>query len=128
MADNDLITQITNIIIEQTINEKIPTVVFLSDIEKRVLVKNLFGTIKGGNRNTETFTQEEWKEISNIMEELAEIPLLLKEINNINKLKEDTENFIVSMEGRKGLVIINSKENISDKNFTTNENISIMII
>ena len=127
MADNDLITQITDIIIEQTVNQKIPTVVFMA-IKKEDLVKNLFWTLKVGNKNESTFTQEDWKQVAEIMQQLSNIPLLLKETIDVNYIKTETQTFITGMDGRNGLVIINSKENISATEFTTSEKISIMII
>ena len=128
MADNDLIAQITDIIIEQTVNQKIPTVVFIA-IKKEDLVKNLFWTLKEGNKNESTFTQEDWKQVAEIMQQLSNIPLLLKETIDINYIKTETQTFIAGMEGKKGLVIINSKEKISEQNFNTDkENIQIIVI
>lgn len=128
MADNDLIAQITDIIIEQTVNQKVPTVVFMA-IKKEDLVKNLFWTLKEGNKNESTFTQEDWKQVAEIMQQLSNIPLLLKETIDINYIKTETQTFIAGMEGKKGLVIINSKEKISEQNFNTDkENIQIIVI
>lgn len=127
MADNDLITQITDIIIEQTVNQKIPTVVFMA-IKKEDLVKNLFWTLNEGNKNESTFTQEDWKKVAEIMKQLSDIPLLLKETSEVNDIKKETETFITGMDGRKGLVLINSKEKISEKDFIQKDNISVMVI
>ena len=128
MADNDLIAQITDIIIKQTVNQKVPTVVFMA-IKKEDLVKNLFWTLKEGNKNESTFTQEDWKQVAEIMQQLSNIPLLLKETIDINYIKTETQTFIAGMEGKKGLVIINSKEKISEQNFNTDkENIQIIVI
>ena len=127
MADNNLITKITDIIIEQTVNKKIPTVVFMS-VKKEDLVKNLFWTLKSGNKDESTFTQEDWKQVAEIMGKLSNIPLLLKETIDVNYIKTETQTFITGMDGRKGLVIINSKENISDKDFTRKDNISVIVI
>ena len=127
MADNNLITKITDIIIEQTVNKKIPTVVFMA-IKKEDLVKNLFWTLKEGNKNESTFTQEDWKQVAKIMQQLSNIPLLLKETIDVNYIKTETQSFITGMDGRNGLVIINSKENISATEFTTGKNISIIIL
>ena len=127
MADNDLIAQITDIIIEQTVNQKVPTVVFMA-IKKEDLVKNLFWTLKEGNKNESTFTQEDWKQVAKIMQQLSDIPLLLKETIDVNYIKTETETFITGMDGRKGLVIIHSKENISEKDFSIKDNISVIVI
>lgn len=127
MADNNLITKITDIIIEKTVKQKIPTVVFMS-IKKEDLVKNLFWTIKSGNKDESTFTQEDWNEVAEIMKQLSDIPLLLKETTDVNYIKTETQTFITGMDGRNGMVIINSKEDISATEFTTSEKISIMII
>ena len=62
------------------------------------------------------------------MQKLSGIPLLLKETTDVNYIKTETQTFITGMEGRNGLVIINSKENISATDFITSEKISIMII
>ena len=42
----EIITKITDIVIQQTIGQKIPTVIFLSDIDKGSLVKNIIWSIK----------------------------------------------------------------------------------
>ena len=97
-------------------------------IKKEDLVKNLFWTLKEGNKNESTFTQEDWKQVAEIMQQLSNIPLLLKETIDVNYIKTETQTFITGMDGRNGLVIINSKENISATEFTTSEKISIMII
>ena len=55
MTEDSLIAKITDIIIEQTVNKKIPTVVFMS-VKKEDLVKNLFWTLKSGNKDESTFT------------------------------------------------------------------------
>ena len=127
MADNNLITKITDIIIEKTVKQKVPTVVFMS-VKKEDLVKNLFWTLKSGNKDESTFTQEDWKQVAKIMQQLSNIPLLLKETNDVNYIKTETQTFIIGMDGRKGLVIINSKENISEKNFSIKDNISVIVI
>jgi len=127
MADNNLIAQISDIIIEQTVNQKIPTVVFMA-IKKEDLVKNLFWTLKEGNKNESTFTQEDWKQVTKIMQQLSNIPLLLKETIDVNYIKTETQTFITGMDGREGLVIIHSKENISEKDFSIKDNISVIVI
>ena len=126
MTDNNIITQITDIVIQQTIKKKIPTVVFLSSIDKGSLVRNIIWSIKDGNKNENTFTSDDWEKIAEIIQKLAEIPLLLKETSDINEIKKDTENFIAEMNNRKGLVIINLEEKISETEFTTDKNISII--
>lgn len=127
MTENSLITKITDIIIEKTVKQKIPTVVFMS-IKKADLVKNLFWTLKCGNKDESTFTEEDWNQVAEIMKQLSDIPLLLKETHEVDDIKKETETFITGMDGRKGLVIINSKENISDKDFTRKDNISVIVI
>lgn len=128
MTEDSLIAKITDIIIKQTVNQKIPTVVFMA-IKKEDLVKNLFWTLKEGNKNESTFTQEDWKQVAEIMQQLSNIPLLLKETIDINYIKTETQTFIAGMKGKKGLVIINSKEKISEQNFNTDkENIQIIVI
>ena len=127
MADNNLITKITDIIIEKTVKQKVPTVVFMS-VKKEDLVKNLFWTLKSGNKDESTFTQEDWKQVAKIMQQLSNIPLLLKETIDVNYIKTETQTFIIGMDGRKGLVIINSKENISEKDFSIKDNISVIVI
>jgi len=128
MADNNLITKIMDIIIEKTVKQKIPTVVFMS-IKREDLVKNLFWTLKSGNKNESTFSQDDWNQVAEIMQKLSGIPLLLKETTDVNYIKTETQTFIAGMEGKKGLVIINSKEKISEQNFNTDkENIQIIVI
>ena len=127
MADNNLIKRITDIIIEETVNKKIPTIIILSEIEREDLVKNLFWTMKSGNKNEETFTSDDWKEVTEIMRNLSEIPLLIKNDNAINNLQEDIEYFIREMGSRKGVVVINS-DKVQTKDFFTNDNISIIVL
>ena len=97
-------------------------------IKKEDLVKNLFWTLKEGNKNESTFTQEDWKQVAEIMQQLSNIPLLLKETIDVNYIKTETQTFITGMDGRKGLVIIHSKENISEKDFSIKDNISVIVI
>ena len=127
MTENSLIIEITDIIIEQTVNKNIPTVVFMS-IKKADLVKNLFWTLKSGNKDENTFTEEDWNQVAGIMKQLSDIPLLLKETGEVNDIKKETETFITGMDVRKGLVIIHSKENISEKDFSIKDNISVIVI
>ena len=127
MTENSLIIEITDIIIEQTVNKNIPTVVFMS-IKREDLVKNLFWTLKSGNKDEITFTEEDWNQVAGIMKQLSDIPLLLKETGEVNDIKKETETFITGMDGRKGLVIIHSKENISEKDFSIKDNISVIVI
>ena len=127
MADNNLITKITDIIIEKTVKQKIPTVVFMS-IKKEDLVKNIFRTLKSGNKDENSFTQDDWNQVAEIMKQLSDIPLLLKETTDVNYIKTETQTFITGMDGRNGMVIINSKEDISATEFTTGKNISIIIL
>ena len=129
MADNGLISKITDIVIQQTVNQKIPTVIFLSDIDKGSLLKNVISKLYGSDENIfADYSFTPWEKVAEIMRNLAEIPLLLKETFDIKEIKTGTKNFIAGMEGEKGLVIINSKEKISATDFTTDENIIIMII
>ena len=97
-------------------------------IKREDLVKNLFLTLKSGNKDESTFTQEDWNEVAEIMGKLSNIPLLLKETTDVNYIKTETQTFITGMEGRKGLVIIDSKEKISEKDFTKRDNISVIVI
>lgn len=127
MTDNTLITHITDIVVEKTIKQKIPTVVFLSHIDKGSLVKNIIWSIKDGNKNENTFTSDDWEKIAKIMQNLAEIPLLLKVTSDINDIQKETENFINEMNKRTGIVIIDS-DNIQTKDFTTKKNISIIVV
>ena len=78
MTEDSLITKITDIIIKKTVKQKIPTVVFMS-IKREDLVKNLFWTLKSGNKDESTFTEEDWNQVAEIMKQLSDIPLLLKE-------------------------------------------------
>lgn len=123
----DIITQITNLVLQRTIRQKTPTVIFLTGVEKSDLIKNIIRSVKDGNRNEETFTSDDWKEVSDIMWNLAEIPLLVKETSDYNEIKSETEIFIKEMNHSKGLVIINLKD-VQSKDFTTKENISIIVL
>lgn len=130
MADNNLIKRITDIVIQQTIGQKIPTVIFLSDIDKGSLLKNVISKLYGSDENIfADYSFTPWEKVAEIMRNLAEIPLLLKETSDLNEIKTETESFIAGMEGKKGLVIINLKENVSEQKFNTDkENIQIIVI
>ena len=112
MTKESSLTKITEIIVNETVNKKIPTVVFMS-IKTEDLVKDLFLTLKSGNKDERSFSQEDWNQVAEIMQKLSGIPLLLKETTDVNYIKTETQTFITGMEGRKGLVIINLKENMS---------------
>ena len=130
MADNGLISKITDMVIQQTVNQKIPTVIFLSDIDKGSLLKNVISKLYGSDENIfADYSFTPWEKIAEIMRNLAEIPLLLKETSDISEIKTETENFIANMAEKRGLIIINSKEKISEQNFNTDkENIQIIVI
>ena len=127
MTEDNLIKTITDIVIEKTVNQRIPTVVFLSDIDKGGLVKNIIWSIKGGNQEEEKFLSDDWQKVAEIMQTLAEVPLLLKETSDISEIKTETENFIKEINKSKGAVIINAK-GIQVEDFTTKENISIIVL
>ena len=93
-------------------------------------IKNVISKLYGSDENIfADYSFTPWEKVAEIMRNLAEIPLLLKETFDINEIKTETENFITGMEGKKGLVIINSKEKISEQNFNTDkENIQIIVI
>jgi len=55
VMSEEIITKITDIVIQQTIGQKIPTVIFLSDIDKGSLVKNIIWSIKGGTQEEDKF-------------------------------------------------------------------------
>lgn len=127
MTEDNLINAITVVVIEKTVNQKIPTVVFLSDIDKGGLVKNIIWSIKGGNQEEDKFLSDDWQKVAEIMQTLAEVPLLLKETSDLNEIKKETENFIKEINKSKGAVIINAK-GIQVEDFTTKENISIIVL
>ncbi|MBQ6516032.1 hypothetical protein IJI31_02520 [bacterium] len=80
MTYNNLISQITDIITEQTISKKIPTVIFLSDISKEELIKNIICKLSGCD--TDIFSDPSntpWVKITEIMQTLTETPMFLKE-------------------------------------------------
>ena len=126
MTKDSSLTKITEIIVNETVNKKIPTVVFMS-IKTEDLVKNLFLTLKSGNKDENTFTEEDWNQIAEIMKQLSDIPLLLKETADLNEIKTETENFIREINKGNGSVIINAK-GIQVKDFTMKENISIIVV
>lgn len=129
MADNNLVSKITDIIIQQTVNQKIPTLVILSGINKGDLVKNIIQTLKGGNSDENTFSSDEWEVVAEIMQRLAEIPLLLKESTDINEIQTETEEFIINLGKTEGLIIICcNKDTFTRTQFTKKENISIIVL
>ena len=128
MPDKPLITKITDLVIQQTIRQRIPTIVFLSDITSSELIKNIISRLCGSKNDIFGDTlSTPWAKVADIMEELAEIPLLVREISDTDKMHTDAEGFIGEMKKNKGLVIINS-EHVQGKQFTTKENISIMFL
>ena len=128
MADNDLIVNITDIVIQQTINKKIPTVIFLSDIDKGSLLKNVISKLYGSDENIfADYSFTPWEKVAEIMQRLAAIPLLLKETSDINEIKTETEEFINSLGKTEGLIIICTNEDAFSQ-FTKKENISIIVL
>ena len=101
MTENSLIIEITDIIIEQTVNKNIPTVVFMS-IKREDLVKNLFWTLKSGNKDESTFTQDDWNQVAEIMKQLSDIPLLLKETSEVNDIKKKQKPLLPACTEEKG--------------------------
>ena len=127
MADNDLITTITDIVIQQTVNQKIPTVVFLSCVDRGALVKNIIWTLKGGSKDENSFTPDDWTKTAEVMQLLAEIPLIVDEIIDIEVTKNKINDFINELKNSKGLVIINS-DKIYTQEFTISENTHIIVV
>ena len=128
MTENSLITKITDIIIEKTVKQKIPTIVFLSNVDKGTLVKNLLSKLCGYNEDifaTPSFTP--WTKTAEVMQKLAEIPLLVDEIIDIEVTKNKINDFINELKNSKGLVIINS-DKIYTQEFTISENTSIIVV
>ena len=123
----EIITKITDIVIQQTIGQKIPTVIFLSDIDKGSLVKNIIWSLKGGTQDEDKFLSDDWEKVAEIMQNLAEVPLLLKETSDINEIKVETENFIKEINKGKGVVIINAK-GAQTNQFLSKDNISVIIV
>ena len=127
MADINPVSEITNIIIQNTVNKKIPTLVIISGIDKGELIKNIIWTIKGGSYDEHELTADEWSVVAEIMQKLAEIPLLVKETTDTKEAKSETEIFIKEINKGNGIVIIKTG-NITEKDFTIKENISIIFI
>ena len=127
VMSEEIITKITDIVIQQTIGQKIPTVIFLSDIDKGSLVKNIIWSIKGGTQDEDKFLSDDWQRVAEIMQTLAEVPLLLKETSDINEIKVETENFIKEINKGKGVVIINAK-GAQTNQFLSKDNISVIIV
>lgn len=128
MPGKPLITQITDLVIQQTIGQRIPTIVFLSDITSSELIKNIISKLCGSKNDIfEDSLSTPWEKVAGIMKELAEIPLLVKENSDIDEMHTDVEYFIEKMNKKQGFVIINS-EHVQAKQFTTKENISIMFL
>ena len=129
MPENSLLARVTELVTQQTINKKIPTLVLLSEeLSKSDLLKNIVNNLCG-NRN-DIFSDSSsvpWQEISDIMLQLAEIPLLVKETANINDIRIEAESFIKELNKAKGLVIIDS-DSFHVNQFTTDENISIIVL
>lgn len=72
MADNGLISKITDIVIQQTVNQKIPTVIFLSDIDKGSLLKNVISKLYGSDENIfADYSFTPWEKVAEIMKNLA---------------------------------------------------------
>ena len=67
------------------------------------------------------------RHIPEIMQNLAEIPLLLKETSDIGEIKTETENFIKEINKGKGVVIINA-EGTQANQFLSKDNISVIIV
>lgn len=127
VMSEEIITKITDIVIQQTIGQKIPTVIFLSDIDKGSLVKNIIWSLKGGTQDEDKFLSDDWEKVAEIMQNLAEVPLLLKETSDINEIKVETENFIKEINKGKGVVIINAK-GAQTNQFLSKDNISVIIV
>lgn len=128
MAKDSSLARITEIIVDETVNKKMPTVVFLYE-KKEDLVDYILRALKSDHKELNEYKSEDWKELSEIVDTLSATPLLLKQTTDIDDIKKETENFIAGMEGKKGLVIIHSKENISEQEFINlKDNISIIIL
>ena len=128
MTEDSSLAWITEIIVDETVNKKIPTVVFLYE-KKEDLVDYILRAIKSNHKELNEYTSEDWKELSEIVDTLSATPLLLKQTTDIDDIRKETENFIAGMDDRKGLVIIHSKENIPEQEFINHkDNVCIIIL
>jgi hypothetical protein len=127
MVKAGIISKITDIIIEQTVNKKIPTVVFVSEDDFDELTKSVISRLCGSDDVFLNPSMTPWAKVAEIMKELAKIPLIVSESNDIDTIKCAIERFIKELNDEKALVIINSG-NVTINDFTTGENISIIIL
>lgn len=128
MAYNEIIELISYIVVSQTAEKKIPTLIFLSEIKKEELIKYIISRLSGSETNIfGTPSVIPWEKVAQIMRELSEIPLLIKETSDIKELLKNAEDFIKEMNNKNGIIIINSADLQTEK-ITVPENISLFFI
>nr|MCR5265928.1 hypothetical protein [Cyanobacteria bacterium RUI128] len=119
----------TNIILGQTIKDKIPTVVFLSDISISDLTKDVFGKLtKHESFTMESLTPKELLQVAEIMMSLTEIPLIMKEVKDFECTKKQISEFVKELGENKGIIILNCNQYNSETLPKCTGNISIILI
>lgn len=101
---------IVDIILNKTIKENIPTVVFLSNIKETDIVKRLFSIKTQKEYKEEKFTPYDWSKLADTMLKLANIPLVIKQIDSVKNTFNKIYDFNAELKKSIGLVIIECGE------------------
>jgi len=122
----DVLSKITDLVINNTIKNHIPTVIVISNIEKEDLIKNFICKIRGCEYDETVFTPDDWIEVARLTQELAKIPVHIEKTEKVCDAENKISEFIKELDGNKGIVIINSGK--IKCNFAKPENINITFV
>lgn len=128
MSNTETKKQITKLVINNSIKNNIPTIIFLSTISSTDLMKNIISTLLNKPYETDKFTPKDWQKLSDIITLLSKIPVLTKDSASIKIMVNQAKDFITSMEKRKGLIIFNTSKTDTIKKLEYGNNIVIKII
>ena len=116
--------KITDLILENTIEKNIPTVVFISRIEETDLIIKLISIKTQKEYDEANLTPDDWAVLADTMLMLANIPLILRHINSVEDTINKITDFCAEMGENKGLVVVDCDKN----DFPKIENIKNIII
>lgn len=106
MQDKLKIKKLVDLVILNTVEKNIPTLVLLSEIDEADFMKSVISAILQKEYNENEFTPEDWNELADVMLRLGNIPLVIRIIDSVEKTLKQIKDFSAELNDNKGYVII----------------------
>lgn len=123
----DKLKKLVKLVILNTVEKNIPTLVFLSEIDEVDLIKSVISILLKKEYDENKFTFEDWNELVDIILKLGNIPLVIKMVDSVEKTIEQINNFSTELKDNKGYVIIECTDD-DFNNLKNNQNLIVEII